>query len=143
VARSEGRRYFTLEQANEMVPRLEAAFGRMMQMRAQLKRVYLELQHHGFAPDDDSFSVEVAGAPPAVISARARLKALVETMREEIEALLGAGCLVKDLDSGLVDWFARRDGRDVFLCWRYGESEVRFWHELEAGFAGRRPVSEW
>jgi hypothetical protein len=46
------------------------------------------------------------------------------------------------VETGLVDWFARSADREVFLCWRFGEKEVAFFHDLEAGFAGRRPVSE-
>ena len=50
------------------------------------------------------------------------------------------GALVKDLDQGLVDFPARREGEDVLLCWRLGEDEVAFWHGLEEGFSGRRPL---
>ena len=52
------------------------------------------------------------------------------------------GILVKDLDSGLVDFPCRREDEDVLLCWRLGEEEVAFWHRLEDGYAGRRPVGE-
>jgi hypothetical protein len=50
------------------------------------------------------------------------------------------GCVLKDMDQGLVDFLTRRDGREVYLCWRYGEERVAYWHELQAGFAGRRPL---
>jgi hypothetical protein len=48
---------------------------------------------------------------------------------------------VKDLTVGLVDFVALRDGREVYLCWKYGEDSIQYWHEIEAGFAGRRPIS--
>jgi hypothetical protein len=75
---------------------------------------------------------------------------LAET-QEEIERRAGAlagildelaevGVVVKDLDGGLVDFPSVRDGEDVLLCWRVGEDEVAFWHGLEDGFAGRRPL---
>ncbi len=51
-----------------------------------------------------------------------------------------AGGLVKDLDEGLVDFPARREGKDVLLCWRLGEDEVAYWHGLEEGFSGRREL---
>jgi hypothetical protein len=50
------------------------------------------------------------------------------------------GALVKDLDQGLVDFPARRQGEDVLLCWRVGEDEVGYWHGLEEGFSGRKPL---
>jgi hypothetical protein len=51
-----------------------------------------------------------------------------------------AGGLVKDLDEGLVDFPAQRDGEEVLLCWRLGEEEIGFWHGLDEGFSGRRPL---
>jgi hypothetical protein len=56
---------------------------------------------------------------------------------EEIQSL---GVVVKDLDSGLVDFPSVREGEDVLLCWRLGEDEVAFWHGYDDGFAGRRPI---
>jgi hypothetical protein len=50
------------------------------------------------------------------------------------------GARIKDLSSGLVDFPARRHGRDVLLCWKLGEDRVRYWHDLEAGLAGRQPL---
>jgi hypothetical protein len=52
------------------------------------------------------------------------------------------GVVVRDLDSGICDFLAERDGRDVWLCWRVGEERIAWWHELEAGFAGRQPLDE-
>jgi len=66
-------------------------------------------------------------------AAGSRMRALVE----EIEAL---GAEVKDLELGLVDFPAERDGETVLLCWRVGEDEIAYWHGLEEGFAGRRPL---
>jgi hypothetical protein len=62
----------------------------------------------------------------------------------EIAELVGRiqelGALVKDLDRGLVDFPARRGDEDVLLCWEVGEDEITFWHGLEEGFAGRKPL---
>jgi hypothetical protein len=66
-------------------------------------------------------------------AAGSRMRALVE----EIESL---GAEVKDLELGLVDFPAERDGETVLLCWRVGEEEIGYWHGLEEGFAGRRPL---
>ena len=50
--------------------------------------------------------------------------------------------MITDLDVGLVDWFGKDGEEDILLCWRFGEPEVAWFHDLEAGFAGRRPISE-
>jgi hypothetical protein len=51
------------------------------------------------------------------------------------------GAIIKDLDTGLLDFPAWRNEREVYLCWRFGEERVDYWHEVEAGFAGRQPIS--
>jgi hypothetical protein len=50
--------------------------------------------------------------------------------------------VLRDLDRGLIDFPSMRDGAEVYLCWQVGEDEISFWHELEAGFAGRRPLDD-
>ncbi len=63
---------------------------------------------------------------------------------EEIELLIrrvqSYGCVVKSLEAGLLDFLCERDGRDVFLCWRYGEPSIQFFHELHLGYSGRQAV---
>ena len=135
-------RYFTLDEANLQVPALEQCFGRVIQIRGQLKILYKRLDEKRFAPGDEHFSVNIPGAPPDVIRDRANFKALVETLREELERVHATGCLIKDVETGLVDWPSQAAGREILLCWQYGEKEVAFWHDPETGFAGRRPVSE-
>ena len=57
-----------------------------------------------------------------------------------MNAIHTQGAIVKDLDEGLVDFPAVRDGEEILLCWRLGEEEVAYWHGLEEGFAGRQPL---
>jgi hypothetical protein len=57
-----------------------------------------------------------------------------------LEGLDAIGVLVKDVDAGLVDFPSVRDGREVFLCWQLGEEELAWWHTIEDGFRGRRPL---
>ncbi|MFW5966645.1 MAG: DUF2203 domain-containing protein [Persicimonas sp.] len=137
------KRYFTVEEANEMVPFLEQAFTRILQLRHHIGSIYQLLDVVDAAPESEEFDIELPGASPAVIHNRATLKALMETVNEELATVRATGCLVKGVDTGLVDWYARRNGRDVFLCWRLGEDEVRHWHEVSAGVRGRRPIEEF
>lgn len=64
----------------------------------------------------------------------------LQTMRRNLEALSEQGIILRDADSGLVDFPSRREDRDVFLCWKLGEDRVGFWHPPETGFSGRRPL---
>jgi hypothetical protein len=63
-----------------------------------------------------------------------------ERMREFVQELTALGVELKDFFTGLVDFPARRGGRDIYLCWKLGEAEVAYWHEMDAGFAGRQKL---
>ena len=64
----------------------------------------------------------------------------LQTLRRDVEALSERGIVLRDPEAGLIDFPARRDGQDVFLCWRMGEEQVGYWHGPETGFAGRKPL---
>jgi hypothetical protein len=68
---------------------------------------------------------------------RDQLEAVVRAAVERIQA---AGCIIKDLDVGLVDFPARMNDEEIYLCWRLGEDRIRFWHRPDEGFAGRKPI---
>src|ERR1700753_1750830 len=65
---------------------------------------------------------------------------LAETMRSALTRILETGCIIKDLDTGLLDFPARLNNEDVYLCWRLGEDRIRFYHRQDEGFAGRKPL---
>ena len=60
-----------------------------------------------------------------------------------VHRILDTGAQIKDIDTGLLDFSALKDGREVYLCWQYGEGEIAFWHEMDAGYAGRRPIDNF
>ena len=63
-------------------------------------------------------------------------------LRDALTELQAGEIVLRDLDRGLVDFPALQDGREIYLCWQEGEDEIEFWHEPEAGFAGRRPIDD-
>jgi hypothetical protein len=136
------RHYFTVEDANERVPRLQRLFTEVMQIRTQLKPMYKRLEAKGFAPVGDDFEPVVAKAPADVIRERTTFRALLDVLKGVVAEINACGCEIKDIESGLVDWYAHVGGRDVYLCWRFGEKEIGFFHELDTGFAGRRPITD-
>ncbi len=125
-----------------MIEALELTFGRMLQMKVQVRTVYAQLEEVGFAPGGDDFDIAPDGASAAVINGLTTLKTLIDALKVEVSALNDAGCLIKDIDEGIVDWYVSRGDRDVLLCWKLGEKEVGFWHDPETGFGERRPISE-
>jgi len=83
------------------------------------------------------------GIPPAVLAdATAAVEREARSLARTIDEITEHGAEVKDLDEGLVDFPALHRGETVLLCWKLGEDEIRYWHRIEDGFAGRRPVEE-
>jgi hypothetical protein len=133
--------YYTVAQANAVLGALRAHFSRVMQLRAQLKVLYTRLAESGYSPDPDGGDDELDNQPPIEVQRDFGVfRAMVDTLREEVDAIGELGCSIKDIETGLVDWPALHDGREVLLCWRYGEAEVSHWHEVHDGFAGRQPI---
>ena len=137
-------RYYTVEEANAMVGRLRDLFGLVIQLRGQLGALYQRLDTAGHPPRDEDMDDDLeqpqASLPPDVVRDQAWFRGLVETLREKLEEIQACGCVIKDVEAGLVDWLARHEGRDVYLCWKLGEPAVTHYHDLDAGFAGRRPL---
>jgi hypothetical protein len=130
---SGGFRLFTVDEANDLLPVIAPILLKVQGVKRQLDAARSELDQLTPAMRANGYGAEAAALDRRVAEAIVELTAAVQ----EIAAL---GIEVKDLDLGLVDFPAPRDGRVVFLCWRLGEERVLFWHELDAGFAGRQPI---
>jgi len=72
-----------------------------------------------------------------------RLVKSFDRLDELLHIIQDAGALVKDLNTGLVDFPAMREGQEVYLCWQDGEQRIEYWHEIEAGFSGRQPIESF
>jgi hypothetical protein len=129
-------RHFTPEEANaalaEVRPLVEQLVAQRSEHVAALARQE-ELERKIKGNGGGIPPAELAAASAAVESIARRLARLVDEIGEH-------GAEVKDLDEGLIDFPALRGGETVLLCWRLGEDEIRFWHRVEDGFAGRRPL---
>jgi hypothetical protein len=77
-----------------------------------------------------------------VLGARVRRDQAAARLRDRIEAVLETGCLVKDLDIGLVDFPTLLRGTEVYLCWKLGETGITFWHPVDEGFRGRKLIDQ-
>ena len=130
------QRIFTPDEANAALPELRP----LVEDLVAAKRALDEAQE-GVEEVTARISGNGGGLPPAQLGeahdlVSRRANALARTV-EQIQSL---GVIVKDLDTGLVDFPSVREGEDVLLCWRLGEDEVGFWHGYEEGFAGRKPI---
>jgi len=129
-------RTFTPDEANAALADVRPLAERMV----EAKRALDEAQEQS---DEAARSISGngGGIPPAELAAlHEQLEQRATELAALVDELLELGVQVKDLDSGLVDFPSLRDGEPVLLCWRLGEDEVAFWHGLEDGFAGRRPL---
>lgn len=121
-------RFFTLQEANSALPRLNELLEQAMQAR----RAIVEARPELWPVLKKSIGNGGSKKAGELLPEFQRLEAAVR----EVEHL---GVHLKDVDLGLVDFLHRLpDGREVYLCWRYGEQEVAYWHELHAGYAGRK-----
>ena len=135
-------RYLTPLEATRMIPRLERAFGCMMQLHTQIQRTWDHLDALGYAPLSDRFEVAVSGAPEEVLNDRAALLGMIESMRDEVARLLKLGCLVRDIERGVAAWLGRHQNRDIVWCWQIGESRVEYWHDPAHPYQERRHITE-
>jgi hypothetical protein len=131
-------RLFTLEEANALLPTLGELVGRQMLRRSEIEEGLRKLaQAAGHVPRDLRVSDDDSTQVRRLKSELLEHIASYERGWQEVTAL---GAVVKDTQSGLVDFCGRLDGRTVFFCWRYGEDHIGFFHELDDGFGGRKPL---
>jgi hypothetical protein len=129
-------RHFTADEANALLPTVRPIVERMVAHRRKL--ALATVRHARIAA---KIATNGGGVRPGEVD---RLQAEIDAEAGEVvrsvEELQALGLLVKDLDEGLVDFPALRGDEEVLLCWHLGEDEVAFWHSVEDGFAGRRPL---
>lgn len=125
-------RYFTLSEANETLNTIRPLVDEIQAIRQKV----LSSQ-----PDIWSALEKSVGN-----GGNRSLSLLIEDF-EQLDALvhsiLKLGVLIKDINTGLLDFPALREGREVYLCWQLGEGEIAFWHEVDSGFAGRQPIDSF
>lgn len=127
-------RFFTLEEASRTLP--------------LVRRIVHDIVSAYPAFREKLQEFDALAGDAEVEATRERLQALregidrdAETINRYIAELHQIGCIFKGFEEGLVDFYSTIDGKPVFLCWKYDEPEISFWHEIEAGLAGRQPLA--
>ncbi len=131
-------RVFTIEEVEALIPRLSQIVGMQLFQQSEIERGLAELARIlGGLPE--SLELGTDDAPEAARLKRDLSQRILryESGWREVQEL---GALVKDPQIGLLDFYGHVDGRLVHLCWRYGEDTLCYFHDLEAGYAGRRPL---
>jgi hypothetical protein len=130
-------RYFTLPEAQALVPQVEGYLRQAVSSKTSLAEAVGELQ-------GESERIRLTGGAQVdqgkLIETMSRRDAAAVQLRDALAAIQEHGCVVKDLDMGLLDFPALYRGEEVCLCWKLGEPEIRFWHRPEEGYRGRKPI---
>ena len=122
---------FTPQDANEILPEVKRRFNKIISQKNHVVSLQEELQK----------IVESGLIFDPFIKKKQELNSAVLALYGDIEGLEAMGVLIKSVDEGLVDFPSRRFDDEVWLCWKSGETEIKFWHAKDEGFIGRKPLS--
>ena len=132
-------RHFTLAQAEQMLSEVEQTLRDALFHKS-------EYQAGEEALNRSTERIRMAGGsrvdPGPILAARARRDTSAAALKEIFDRVEEMGVLIKDLDIGLIDFLTQYHGHEVCLCWKLGEDRIRFWHGLEEGFRGRKPIDD-
>ena len=130
---------FTLAEAQRLIPEVDRLLRQALEARIEYEAAERAIhQFHEHVMMMGGVMVDRERARDA----KSRRDDAAAVLRAAIESVHEIGCLVKDLDTGLVDFPTLFRGVEVYLCWKLGEKEIAFWHGMEEGFRGRKPIDQ-
>lgn len=122
--------YYTPQKANKVLPEVKRKFNLIIAIRDQIVSMQEELQH----------ILESAGSLDKYMVKKQELNTALSNLYKAIEDLESMGIMIKSVDEGLLDFPSMKFNEEVWLCWKAGEDEVKFWHGKNEGFTGRKPL---
>lgn len=125
-------RYFTLQQAQETLATIRPLMDEIQAIRKEI-----------LARQPDVWPVVEKSAGNGGNQTASKLVQEFERLDALIHQVQDTSVLFKDINLGLLDFPALKSGREVYLCWKYGEDDIAFWHEIDAGYAGRQPIESF
>jgi hypothetical protein len=128
-------RLFSVDEANAILPNIEPLLLQLKHAKEQFDQLRRTL-------DSMTPAMRGNGHGALAVDLERRVNNLVTQMSMGIRTLAEQGIEIKDLNQGLIDFPHLRDNHVVYLCWRLGEGRIGYWHEIEAGFAGRRELED-
>ena len=123
--------YFTIASANNILPTVIEKFKKILKQKDEVIKIEQELEASLVTPNTFENYVVL----------KQKLNSSVTKLYQDIEDLESTGVVIKSIDDGLLDFPSQRFDDEVWLCWKYGETEIKFWHEKDSGFDGRKPIS--
>jgi hypothetical protein len=124
--------FFTLTEANQALETIRPLMEEVQQIRRKI-----------LAQQPETWEAIRRSAGNGGNPALSKMVGTFDRLDDLLHRILATGAQIKDVNTGLLDFSALKDGREVYLCWKYGEERIEYWHEVEAGFAGRRPITQF
>ena len=130
---------FTLAEAQRMIPEVDRLLRQALESKVEYEQAERAIQ-------ESNERVRMLGGVMVdrkqALNNRSRREIGAEHLKSAIEAVQETGCVIKDLDIGLVDFPTLLRGVEVYLCWKLGEAGITFWHGVDEGFRGRKPIDQ-
>ena len=123
--------YFTIQAANEALPKVIEKYKALQKQKAEVQKLEAQL----------SSRMGMSFSLGDYATLKKQLNSQVTKFYSLVEDLENTGVVLKSLEEGLLDFPSKRFDEDVWLCWKEGETEIKFWHEKDVGFMGRKPLS--
>jgi hypothetical protein len=123
-------KYYTPQEANKVLPEVKRKFGLILSLRDQIVKMQEGLQR----------MIDANAKLDLYMEEKQKLNMAVSNLYKAIEDIESMGIMIKSVDEGLLDFPSIRFNEEVWLCWKAGEDEVKFWHGKDEGFAGRKPL---
>ncbi len=122
--------YFTTNEANQALPNIIKKYEFALEKKNIVAKLEQELQ----------MIMAVSNSLETYITIKQKLNSAMTKFFEALEILENTGVSIKSIEEGLLDFPSKRFDEEVWLCWKYGETEIKFWHEKDSGFMGRKPI---
>jgi hypothetical protein len=122
--------FFTTNEANAVLPDIIKKFEFALAKQNEIKKIEKELE----------MSVSTTNSFEDFVTLKQTLNSAITKFYESVEILENTGVVVKSIEQGLLDFPSKRFDEEVWLCWKHGETEIKFWHEKDSGFMGRKPI---
>ena len=122
--------FFTTNEANAVLPDVIKKFELALAKQNEIKKIEKELE----------MSVSTTNSFESFVTLKQTLNSAITKFYESVEILENTGVVVKSIEQGLLDFTSKRFDDEVWLCWKHGETEIKFWHEKDSGFMGRKPI---
>jgi hypothetical protein len=122
--------YFTLNEANQVLPEVIEKFKIALEKKNNVSKLEQQLQ----------MVLSTSNKFDEYVPLKQQLNSAITQYYQASEELEKTGVVIKSIDQGLLDFPSKRFEEDVWLCWKYGETEIKFWHDKDEGFMGRKPI---